>query len=137
MNDLSRFSVSVEKSLIERFDQQIEEQGCPTRSKAVADLMRASLVDRQWADGEEVAAAIVLVYDHHKHRLSSQLMHVQHDHHELIVSTQHIHLDHDNCLEIVVVRGRSIEVENLSQKMKAIKGIKYCSLASAATGRDF
>lgn len=137
MDDLSRFSVSVEKTLLERFDRQVQKQGCPTRSKAIADLMRSSLVDRQWADGEEVAGAIVLVYDHHKHQLSSQLTHVQHDHHELIVSTQHIHLDHDNCLEVVVAQGKAVDVENLSQKLKAIKGVKYCSLASAATGRDF
>lgn len=136
MKKLSRFSVSIDSELLARFDQQIANEGCSNRSQALADLMRTSLVRQQWAAGEEVAAAIILVYDHHKHQLSSQLTHVQHDHHEIIVSSQHIHLDHDNCLEIVVVRGKALEVERLSQQLKAVKGVKYSSLASAATGRD-
>lgn len=135
MEKISRFGVSVESDLLERFDAQIERRGCPTRSKAIADLMRASLVETQWAEGAEVAAAIILVYDHHKQQLTSQLMHVQHEHHGIIVSSQHIHLDHDNCLEIVVVRGKADEVERLAQKLKSIKGVKYSSLASASTGR--
>jgi len=135
MKKLSRFGVSVESDLLERFDLQIGRRGYPTRSKAISDLMRSFLVETQWADGVEVAAAIILVYDHHKHHLSSQLTHVQHDHHDIIVSSQHIHLDHDNCLEIVVVRGKADEVERLAQKLKSIKGVKYSSLASASTGR--
>lgn len=136
MKNLSRFGVSVESDLLKRFDDQIGRRGYPTRSKAIGDLMRAFLVETQWAAGEEVAAAIILLYDHHRHQLSSQLTHVQHDHHDIIVSSQHIHLDHDNCLEIVVVRGKADEVERLAEKLKSIKGVKYSSLASAATGRD-
>jgi CopG family transcriptional regulator, nickel-responsive regulator len=136
MMKLSRFSVSVDSGLLERFDRQLEAEGCPSRSKALADLMRASLVRQQWAEGEEVAAAIIMVYDHHHHQLAHNLTHVQHDYHDLIVSSQHIHLDHDNCLEIVVARGKADKVEELSRKLKAVKGVKYISLASASTGQD-
>ena len=135
MESISRFSVSLDSELLKKFDEQIEHQGYPTRSKAISDLMRESLVRRQWEEGEEVAAAIILVYDHHKHHLSGQLTHVQHHYHDLIVSSQHIHLDADNCLEIVVVRGKALQVEELAQKLKAVKGVKYSSVASASTGK--
>lgn len=136
MEKLSRFSVSVESDLLERFDRQLRKDECPSRSKALSDLMRSSLVERQWAEGEEVAAAIIMVYDHHRHQLTGNLTHIQHDYHDLIVSSQHIHLDHDNCLEIVVARGKSDKVEELARKLKTVKGIKHISLASAATGQN-
>lgn len=136
MGELARFTVSVEDDLLERFDRQLEKDGYPTRSKAITDLMRDSLVRREWEGGDEVAAAIVLVYDHHASDLSGRLTRLQHDYHEVIVSTQHIHLDHDNCLEIVVVRGRPKLVEELANKLKAVKGVKFSSLAAASTGKQ-
>ena len=136
MGDLARFTVSVEQDLLERFDRQVESDGYPTRSKAIGDLMRDSLVRREWKGGDDVAAAIVLVYDHHASDLSGRLTHIQHDYHTIIVSTQHIHLDHDNCLEIVVVRGKPKRVEELAHKLKAVKGVKFSSLAAASTGKQ-
>jgi CopG family nickel-responsive transcriptional regulator len=132
----SRFSVSLDKELLERFDAQVAEQGYPTRSKAVADLIRTNFVKSQWEKGGEVAGAIIMVYDHHKRDLANRLTSAQHDYHHLIISSQHVHLDHDNCLEVVLARGRTEQVEELAQKLKAIKGVKYCSLAAASTGKD-
>ncbi len=136
MSDLSRFSVSIDESLLRKFDAQIESQGYPTRSKAITDLVRESLVHEEWKAGDEVAAAIILVYDHNRRDLSRRLTHIQHDHYELIISSQHVHLDHDNCLEIIVVRGDPEDVERLAHKLKTAKGVKYASLAAASTGRN-
>jgi CopG family nickel-responsive transcriptional regulator len=135
MSNLTRFSVSLDQPLLERFDRQIKKDGYPTRSKAVADLISEALVKHEWKEGKEIAAAIVMVYDHHKRGLSTKLTHVQHDYHHLIVSSQHIHLDHDNCLEIVVVKGRPEKVRQLARKLKGTKGVKYASLAAASTGK--
>ena len=137
MPDLARFTVSMESDLVERFDRQIASQNYPTRSKAIADLIRNSLVEQEWKGGREVAAAIILVYDHHKRDLSNRLTHIQHDYHGTIISSQHIHLDHHNCLEIVVVRGKPEQVRELAGKLKGTKGVKYASLAAASTGKSF
>lgn len=134
MSSLARFSVSVEERLLARFDARNEKLGYPTRSKAVADLIRESLVQEEWKSGQDVAAAIVLVYDHHKRNLSERLNDIQHHAHHLIISTQHVHLDHDNCLEIIIVRGHPRDVERLANRLKAVKGVKYASLAAASTG---
>jgi len=135
MSKLTRFSVSLDDSLLSRFDEQIRKDGYPTRSKAVADLISDALVKHEWKSGAEVAAAIIMVYDHHKRDLSNKLTHIQHDFHQLIVSSQHIHLDHNNCLEIVVVRGRPERVQELAGRLKGTKGVKYASLAAASTGK--
>jgi CopG family nickel-responsive transcriptional regulator len=135
MASLVRFSVSVDEGLLKKFDKQTQKEGYPTRSKAIADLMRDSLVRQEWKAGKEVAAAIVMVYDHHKRDLSNQLTHIQHDYHDLIISSQHVHLDHHHCLEIVVVRGVPKKVQELAKRLKATKGVKYSSLAAASTGQ--
>lgn len=135
MPALSRFSVSVREDLLRRFDAQIGKEGRPNRSKAIADLIAGSLVAQEWTKGGEVAAGIIMVYDHHKRDLSNKLTNIQHDYHHLIISTQHIHLDHDNCLEIIIVRGRPARVEELARKLKSTKGVKYSSVAAASTGK--
>lgn len=135
MSDLARFSISLDKELLTKFDRQLQSDQYPTRSKAVADLIRDSFIKKQWATGKNVAGVIILVYDHHKRDLTNKLTHIQHDFHHMIVSTQHIHLDHDNCLEIVVVKGKPCDVETLAGKLKGAKGVKHGSLAMTTTGK--
>lgn len=125
----------MDDGLLGRFDEQIKKNGCPTRSKAIVDLISNALVKQEWRTGKEVAAAIIMVYDHHKRGLSTKLTHVQHDYHHLIISSQHIHLDHNNCLEIIVVKGKPDKVQELAGKIKGTKGVKYTSLAAASTGK--
>ena len=129
-----RFSVSLDKELVAGFDRKIKAERCPTRSKAVGDLIRAGLVQTEWRAGEEVVGAIVMVYDHHKREVLQRLTDVQHDCHAAIISTQHVHLDHDNCMEIVAVRGKSVEIEAILERLKAVKGLKHVSLAAGTTG---
>ena len=132
---LTRFSISIDEELMDQFDAKIRQDRCPTRSKAVGDLIRSSLVQTEWQEGDEVAGAIVLVYDHHTRDVVSRLTDVQHDCHRAIISTQHIHLDHDNCLEIVAVKGTSREIATLVKRLKAVKGLKHVSLAAGTTGQ--
>ncbi|MFZ4397589.1 MAG: nickel-responsive transcriptional regulator NikR [Kiritimatiellia bacterium] len=129
-----RFSVSLDKDLVAEFDRKIKAERCPTRSKAVGDLIRAGLVQTEWQAGTQVVGAIVLVYDHHKRDILQRLTDVQHDCHAVIISTQHVHLDHDNCLEIVAVRGSPVEIDAILKRLKAVKGLKHVSLAAGTTG---
>ncbi|MFH1287520.1 MAG: nickel-responsive transcriptional regulator NikR [bacterium] len=136
MPDLVRFGISLEKELLEHFDKHIKKQNYLQRSEAIRDLIRKELVKEEWADGKkQVAGAISLAYDHHKRELVNQLMNIQHDYHENIVSTQHVHLDHDNCLEVIVVKGKSNEVESLYKKLKTIRGIKHTTVSRATAGK--
>jgi CopG family nickel-responsive transcriptional regulator len=135
MGDLVRFGVSVEKELLAKFDKHIKENNYPTRSKAIGDLIRESLVKKEWIEGKEVVGAITLVYNHHRRELVNRLTDVEHDFRQLIISSQHIHLDEDNCLEIVVVKGKPKEVEELAYSLKSAKGVKHGSLTMATTGK--
>ncbi|MFH1860490.1 MAG: nickel-responsive transcriptional regulator NikR [bacterium] len=136
MSNLVRFGISLDKELLDRFDTLIHTQNYSNRSEAIRDLIRESLVREEWIKEEEIAGTITLVYDHHQRELVNTLIDIQHDFHQIIISTQHIHLDHHNCMEIVVVKGKPKEIEELSQQLKTKRGVKHCSLGMATTGKE-
>lgn len=136
MGKLVRFGVSIEEDLLKKFDEFIKEENYPTRSKAIGDLIRESLIKREWKKGGEVAGSIILVYNHHKRELVDKLTDIQHDFHQIVLSTLHIHLDYDNCLEIVAVRGNAKEVEKLGKILKGTKGVKHSSMIITTTGKE-
>lgn len=135
MKKLFRFGVSLEKSLLDKFDKLIRSRNYTNRSEAFRDLIRQELIKKEWQEGKKIAGAITLIYDHHKRELANKLTDIQHDFHDLIISTQHIHLDHDNCLEIIAVKGKSNEAQKLSDILKSIKGVKHTALSMSTTGK--
>jgi CopG family nickel-responsive transcriptional regulator len=134
MSDLFRFGVSLDKALLDKFDRYIRQRNYSNRSEAFRDLIRQELIKKEWQEGDDVAGAITLIYDHHRKDLLNKITDLQHDFQKIIISTQHIHLDHDNCLEIVAVRGQSREVTKLADMLKSIKGVKHCTLSMSSTG---
>jgi CopG family nickel-responsive transcriptional regulator len=60
---------------------------------------------------------------------------MQHDHHDLVLSTLHVHLDHHNCLEVLVVKGKSVEVRKLADALISTKGVKHGKLTLTDPGR--
>lgn len=135
MSGLARFGVSIEDTLLKKFDTLIKQEGYPTRSEAIKGLITQSLIKKEWAgENNEVAGAITFVYNHHKHNPVDKLIKIQHHFNKIIISVQHIHLDQDNCLEIVVVRGRVRQIQNLVSQLKSVKGVKHSDLIMTTTG---
>ena len=132
-----RFGVSLDSDLLERFDGLCTERCYQTRSEAIRDLIRNTLVQQEWEeDDRELAGTLTLVYDHHKSDLAQRLMEIQHDYHALIVTSLHVHLDHDNCLEVLVLKGNGGDVRKLAQRLTSTKGVKHGKLNLATTGQD-
>jgi len=136
MSDLVRFGVSLKRVLLERFDGLIHERKYTNRSEAIRDLIRQELVKKEWEDDREVAGAITFVYDHHTQELVHRIIDIQHNFQNVIISTQHIHLDHDNCLEIVAVRGKAKDVQEVADLLKSVRGVRYGSLSMSSIGHS-
>ncbi len=129
-NNLRRFGVSMEESLLENFDILIEKKGYTNRSEAVRDLVRESLLRNKWEENDNVVAGcILLFYDHHQRNLVGEMTDIQHDFHDVILATTHFHLDHQNCLEMIVVKGKTQSLRTLRDKLASLKGVKYCKLS--------
>lgn len=137
MANVERFSISMKRELLERFDRLIARKGYPNRSEAVRDLVRNALVEEQWdLPDTKVAATVTLVYDHHTRELWERLADIQHHHGSLVVATTHVHLDNDNCLEVVILRGRASRVRRLAELLIAQKGVKHGRVVHTTEGRD-
>jgi CopG family transcriptional regulator, nickel-responsive regulator len=132
---LKRFSISLEAKLLDIFDAHIKARSYNNRSEAIRDLIRKAFVKEEWEADKEVMGVISLVYDHHQHKLQEKVTVVQHDYHHHIVSTTHVHMDHDNCLEVIVVKGKAREVQELADRLTALRGVRNGNLAMSSTGK--
>ena len=134
---LERIGISLEEDLLAQFDRLIAGKGYVNRSEAIRDLIRDSLVQREWAESsgrEEKVVVVTLVYDHDSASLGQKLAHIQHENHRAVVSALHIHLDPHNCLEVLVLRGRGLDVSAMGDELVSTKGVKYGKVVPATTG---
>lgn len=132
---LKRFSISLEDNLLEIFDEHIKARSYSNRSEAIRDLIRKAFVKTEWEADKQVMGVISLVYDHHQHKLQEKVTEVQHDFHHHIVSTTHVHMDHHNCLEVIIVKGKAKEVQDLADRLIALRGVRDGNLAMSSTGK--
>lgn len=137
MSGLSRIGVAIDSDLLNKFDRLIAQRGYSNRSEAFRDLIRDALVEKAWESPEShVVGTVTLVYNHHVRLLNEKLTDIQHDFHRAILSTLHVHLDHDNCLEVLVVRGKSSEVRKVADALISTKGVKHGRLTLSTSGSE-
>jgi CopG family nickel-responsive transcriptional regulator len=126
MGVLSRIGIALDSDLLKRFDRSIAKSGYTNRSEAFRDLIRDRLVTAQTAAPDTtVVGTVTLIYDHHAGGISEKLTELQHAHHELVVSTSHAHLDHESCLEVLIVHGKSEQVEQFADRLIGLKGVQH------------
>jgi len=137
MSELTRFGVSIDSQLIKKFDALIGQKGYTTRSEAIRDMIRDSLVEQEWeAEDLETVGTITLVYNHHTRELDHALTDIQHKSFHQIVSALHIHLDAHNCLEVLVVKGKSSEIRKIADHLIGTRGVKHGKLTTTTTGKE-
>jgi len=136
MDELVRFGVSLEGSLLRDFDRLIEEKGYPSRSEALRDLIRDCLVQADWSKlaGEQVAT-LTLVYNHEYREITDRLTDVQHDNAQIIVCATHVHLTAHTCLEVIVLRGPAAEICRIADRLIATRGVQHGKLTMTTLGR--
>ena len=106
---MERFTISLDEELARQFDQLIAER------------------QRQQPEGHCVAN-LSYVYNHHERDLAERLTHLQHEHHDLTVASLHSHLDHENCIESVILKGPSAQVQRFANALIAESGVRHGQL---------
>jgi CopG family transcriptional regulator, nickel-responsive regulator len=126
MDKIVRVGVTFPPDLLKDFDDIIGKMGYDNRSKAVQDAVRLYVSERKWIQEENAnqTGVILMVYDHEKRGLDSDLTDSQHHHQELISSSMHIHLGEHDCLEVIAVKGKGSEIRHLSDELATKKGVK-------------
>lgn len=131
-----RFGISLENVLLERFDSLIKQKSYVSRSEAIRDLIRDSLVMEEWESSTaETVGTITIVYSHDTRELTDTLTDLQHLHHHSIISSMHVHLDEHNCLEVIIVKGKAKDIKAIADRLIGTKGVKHGKLTVTTTGR--
>jgi len=137
MSGVTRFGVSIDSKLIRKFDALIEQKGYTARSEALRDLIRDRLVEEEWESGDnETVGTITIVYNHHTRELDHALTDLQHRSFHQIISALHVHLDAHNCLEVLVVKGKSRDIRKIADSLIGTKGVKHGKLTMTTTGKE-
>ncbi len=119
--------------LLGALDRIVVRRHYANRSEAIRDLVRAEQVRESWEKAAgPVVGTLTLVYDHHVREVNERLVNLQHDHGDLVHSAMHVHLSHRMCLEVIVLRGKPREVQELADRLIAARGVKHGRLVATA-----
>jgi CopG family transcriptional regulator, nickel-responsive regulator len=136
MSQISRTGVSLEEDLLNEFDRLITKRGYQNRSKAIRDLIREALLAEIVDSNKPVVGTLTLVYDHHVPNLSEKLTETQHTAGAMVLAATHVHLDHDYCLEVIIMKGRSKDIQTMADRIRALRGVELGKLVLTNSGEE-
>ncbi len=127
---LERITISLSEEFAAELAAFMAAQGYDNRSEAVRDLARIGLKRSRSEAGIEgdCVATLSYVFDHHARELPRRLTEMHHAAHDLQVASMHVHLDHHDCLEVTVLRGKSVIVRDFANSVMAERGVKHGAL---------
>jgi CopG family nickel-responsive transcriptional regulator len=124
MTELARTGVSIDEDLLLEFDRLITKRGYKNRSEAFRDLIREALLTETIDSNKPVP------------NLSEKLTGAQHSAGAMILAATHVHLDHHYCLEVVIMKGKSRELQELADRMLALRGVELGKLVLTNSGKE-
>ena len=124
---MERITISLNETLAEEFDALILAHGYSNRSEAVRDILRKYIETNRVEESRapDCVANVSYVYNHHEREMAKRVNDIQHEHHDLTISSMHAHLDHENCIETLLLRGKTKDVQACAEKLLAEKGIRH------------
>jgi CopG family nickel-responsive transcriptional regulator len=135
MASLVRTGISIDRDVLQKFDRAIARKGYSNRSEAIRDLVREHLVTVDVTQNRVIVGSLTLVYDPHRPNLSQRLIEAQHRFGGKVLATTHVHLDSRHCLEVIIVKGRSAEVQRLADQLLSLRGVKHGKLVMTTSGK--
>src|SRR5688572_12722355 len=103
-NTLARLSLSLPADLLADLDAMVAEQGAPSRSQMVAELIRHALAQYdETTPGSVLAGTITLIYRADRGRVRQALAQTQAAYLKEVISSQHVFLEDDQSLEVLLV----------------------------------
>lgn len=127
---MKRFSISLPNDLLSSLDKKLDGSNYPSRSEFIRDLLRKNLVENEWEQGDvELMGIFSIMYSHHEFEFIKKLTSLEHKSKVKIICTTHIHLDNHNCLESIILKGKSGLIKEFCDEIASMKGVKFSSLA--------
>ncbi len=125
---VSRFGVSLDEELLKALDAYVSENTFSNRSQAIRHLIEKNMVEEKWKCNNIVAGAIVLVFNNTKKEILKKSSEIQFEYNDVVLSSQGFYLSEISFLQIIAVKGPSIKLTEISDKLIGIKGIQHGKL---------
>jgi CopG family nickel-responsive transcriptional regulator len=139
MNDLSqpslvRLSVSLPAELFAELDAMVAERAVANRSQMIAELIRNALTEHNARERPEtvLAGTVTLIYRAESGRGRQALAQVQAGYIAEIISSQHIFLEDDQSMEVLLVQGSALRLQQLCDALRKIRGVQQVRLVTTA-----
>jgi CopG family nickel-responsive transcriptional regulator len=120
---MSIISLSLPKSLLDKVDEYIRQQGFANRSEVVRQAIRFYMSESRRLEELQgrITATITLIYRREAKR--GQITDLQHNYSDAVLTFLHTHVEADSCIEIIVARGDAQTIRSLIQALKSNKQI--------------
>jgi len=129
---MQRITITIDDELALEIDRLAQARGYQNRSETVRDLVRAGILQTQHGPDQtaDCVASVVYVYDQGTRELPKRLAHAYQEQHDLSVATVRVALDHDTCMEVAVLKGKTVEVERFAERIIAERGVRHGRLVT-------
>lgn len=129
---LVRLSVSLPAELSAELDAMVAERGVANRSQMIAELIRNALAEHSARERPEtvLAGTITLIYRAESGRSRQALAQLQAGYIAEIISSQHIFLEDDQSMEVLLVQGSAVQLQQLCDALRKIRGVQQVRLVT-------
>jgi CopG family nickel-responsive transcriptional regulator len=129
---LVRLSVSLPAELFAELDAMVAERGVANRSQMIAELIRNALAEHNARERPQtvLAGTVTLIYRADSGRVRQALAQVQMEYIPEIISSQHTFLEDDQSLEVLLVQGTALQLQNLCDALRKIRGVQQTRLVT-------
>jgi CopG family nickel-responsive transcriptional regulator len=116
-------SLSLPKTLLDKVDEYIRQQGFANRSEVVRQALRSYMSESRRLEELQgrITVTITLIYRREARR--GQITDLQHSYSDAVLTFLHTHVEADSCIEIIVARGDAQVIRSLIQALKSNKQI--------------
>ena len=128
---VDRFTVSLDTELLAAFDRHISARGYETRSEAVRDLIRDTLLATQTGGGKgRTCAFLTVVCDHRTGEGMRRLRKCLTDDSEFVRGVLQLPIDEHRDGMAIGLRGTGEQVQMIADRISAIRGVSYGHLSA-------
>ncbi len=119
-----RISISLQANVAEGLDRLIEEGSYPNRSRFLARLIEAEMIERDRTEPDRVmAGTLTFFFDAGQPGLLDELARIQREHIAECISSHQILLEEGHIMEVVLVQGPVIRLREITDRMLSCKGV--------------
>jgi len=120
---MSIISLSLPKSLLEKVDEYIQQQGYANRSEVVRQALRSYLSESRRLEELQGRTTVIITLIYRREARRGQITDLQHSYSDVVLTFLHTHVEADSCIEIIVAKGDAQAIRSLIQALKTNKQI--------------